>query len=138
MNLVISLRNWVVSTNYLGDNPILQVDSPDSAPHQIPPNIDGSRPDIYGRSRDFQFELIGEAKTSSDLDTKHSAKQFSSYLKWCALSEMRTFVLATEWDHVRYAYATLKKLTFDLNIKNSKFAVQDEFGQIRAKSNDWI
>ena len=61
---------------------LVQIDSPDSL--NLPPKtVEGYRPDIY-----YQFDkllVIGEAKTSNDVERQHSRAQYESYLKECAI-----------------------------------------------------
>lgn len=60
---------------------LIQIDSPDSL---NPPSktIEKYRPDAY-----YQFEellVIGEAKTSNDVEKQHSRAQYESYLRECS------------------------------------------------------
>jgi hypothetical protein len=47
-----------------------------------PPMIGNSRPDLYGERLTDGLELIGEAKTKSDLVNSHTEKQFGDYLSY--------------------------------------------------------
>lgn len=58
--------------------------------------IDGYRPDLY-----YRFEgllIIGEAKTSDDVDKQHSRAQYESYIKECAnFQGMAFLIIAVPW-----------------------------------------
>lgn len=71
---------------------LIQFDSPDSTNHP-PETIEGYRPDAY-----YQFEnllVIGEAKTSDDVDRRHSRDQYEAYLKECASFYGQAFFVIT-------------------------------------------
>ncbi len=61
-----------------------------------PQTTEGFRPDIY---YEFQSTLIiGEAKTSNDVERIHSKMQYESYIKKCALfSGDAYFIAAVHW-----------------------------------------
>ena len=68
----------------------------------VPPvTNEGYRPDAY-----YQYEqvmIIGEAKTTEDIERKHSILQYESYLRKCSLfTGEATLVVAVPWmDHAR-------------------------------------
>ena len=77
----------IVSSDQWG---LIQMDSPESS-SPPPKTIDGYRPDVY-----YQFEnllVIGEAKTSNDVETRHSRAQYASYLKECANFDGQAFLI---------------------------------------------
>jgi len=60
---------------------------------------EGFRPDVY-----YQYEdtlIIGEAKTSEDIERIHSYAQYESYIKKCSLFQGNAlFIIAVPWiDH---------------------------------------
>ena len=66
----------------------------------LPPlTSEGFRPDVYYLLNDRL--IIGEAKTSDDIDRLHSKGQYESYIKKCSLFQGdATFILAVPWmDH---------------------------------------
>lgn len=68
--------------------------------YALPPlTSEGVRPDVYYCYRDTL--IIGEAKTSSDIDRLHSREQYESYIKKCALFQGEAILLiAVPWmDH---------------------------------------
>lgn len=66
----------------------------------LPPlTSEGFRPDVYYCYQDVL--IIGEAKTSADIERLHSREQYESYIKKCSLfSGNATFLIAVPWtDH---------------------------------------
>lgn len=66
-----------------------------------PVTNEGYRPDAY-----YQYKkvlIVGEAKTSEDIERKHSIMQYESYLRKCALFPGdATLIVAVPWlDHAR-------------------------------------
>lgn len=64
-----------------------------------PPTSEGFRADVY-----YQYNetlVIGEAKTSDDIERLHSREQYESYIKKCALYQGNaTLLVAVPWmDH---------------------------------------
>ena len=70
---------------------------------------EGYRPDVM-----FQYDgvlIIGEAKTSDDIDREHSIRQYESYIKKCALFDGRaTFLLAVPWDYTPVANNIVRRI----------------------------
>ena len=72
------------------DKWLIQIDSPDSTNYP-PKTAEGYRSDVY-----FQFEnllVIGEAKTSNDVENKRSRAQYASYLKECSRFHGQAFFI---------------------------------------------
>ena len=74
---------------------LILTDNPESK--EAPPStIEGYRPDLF-----FCFNkilIIGEAKTSKDVDKPHSQAQYLSYLKKCNIFEGKAYLLlAVPW-----------------------------------------
>lgn len=66
----------------------------------LPPlTEEGFRPDVYYHYNDIL--IIGEAKTSADIERLHSREQYESYIKKCSLHQGRAvFIIAVPWmDH---------------------------------------
>lgn len=138
MSLVCRLEDFSKRCEFLGMEPLVYLDNPQSDSQNSPIHIDSFRPDLYARSRSGGFELIGEAKTATDLDTVHSTKQITAFLLWTARSSNRGFLLATQWDFVRHANSILKNMRDNLGITEANYAVLDQFGNLVSKSNEWI
>lgn len=66
----------------------------------LPPlTSEGFRPDVYYCYQDIL--IIGEAKTSSDIERMHSKEQYESYIRKCYLHQGNAiFIVAVPWmDH---------------------------------------
>lgn len=66
----------------------------------LPPlTNEGFRPDVYYCYRNIL--IIGEAKTSSDIERLHSREQYESYIRKCSLYPGKAiFIIAVPWiDH---------------------------------------
>ena len=62
---------------------------------------DGFRPDVFYEYQEVL--IIGEAKTSEDIDTPHSREQYESYIKRCSRFNGKAYLmLAVPWtEHAR-------------------------------------
>lgn len=81
------------------------LDTPDSG--SKPPLIQGYRPDIYVNSPNWI--IVGDAKTATDWDRRHSHDQYRAYVKECAQYKGHSlFILAVPWQVERSARARLK------------------------------
>lgn len=76
-----------------------------------PPRIHGYVPDVYATNVPTTSTLIGEAKTRTDLETEHSEKQISAFLRYLAQTQDGIFVLGVPLS----AVATAKRLVRRLN-----------------------
>ncbi len=138
MDLVICLERWLRTCDFLGDDPLIYVDSPASSIQKTPFLIDSYRPDVYAKSRQFDREVIGEATTPKDLNTTRSKNQLEAFLRRSTESTNCALIIATRWDYVRYANSTLKCLYSCRDISKPNYAILDQFGNVRVISNDWI
>ena len=59
---------------------IIEDASSNSLGESVPP-IRGYIPDLYGYSFDHGIQVIGEAKTSNDINNKHTEKQLRAFLE---------------------------------------------------------
>ena len=74
------IKNWVKS-NFGGYNlTIIDDDSGNPLGYSVP-NIRGKKPDLYGHSFKHGIEIVGEAKTSNDINNKHTEKQLKAYIE---------------------------------------------------------
>lgn len=106
--LVNELKQWII-TNREGDEEFfIWTDSAQNGASQAPIRIESFVPDVYAKSLSQAKQIIGEAKTPRDLDTKHTEKQLTAFLRYCSRNEGAFLVLAVPWDHVRYARSLVK------------------------------
>jgi len=81
----------------------------------IPPQtLNGYRPDVYYSHNDLL--MIGEAKTSKDLERKHSISQYKSFMNTCAqFTGKKYFFLFVPWNEFISAKNLLKRLQKQYN-----------------------
>jgi hypothetical protein len=138
LDLVSCLETWVLTCDFLGSDPMIFIDSPNSSIQKSPPTISSYRPDIFAQSRLFDREIIGEAKTPVDLDTKRSRAQLEAFIRKSSENTSRALILATRWDYVRYANSLLKQLCKENEIPLPNYAIIDQFGSAMVKSDGWL
>jgi len=69
-------------------------DLPDAV--EKPDFIAGFRPDLFARAPG-RLTLIGEAKTTTDLETEHTQRQVAAFLQFLSSVPGAVFVMATPW-----------------------------------------
>lgn len=71
--------------------------------------IEGYRPDVFYQYSDLL--IIGEAKTSNDIERLHSKQQYESYIRKCSLFYGQAmFMLAVPWMDHAAAYNIVEKI----------------------------
>lgn len=74
-----------------------------------PLTVEGYRPDVFYQYNDLL--IIGEAKTSDDIERLHSKQQYESYIRKCSLFTGRAiFMLAVPWMDHAAAYNIIEKI----------------------------
>ena len=106
-NLVDRLTSWVAREYCLGSTAAILVDRQGVIGPQRPPNIGGFVPDVYLAAS--AHRVIGEAKTSRDIETSHSESQLMAFLQYCGTTK-GLFVLAVPWYRVPYAHNLLQRM----------------------------
>lgn len=75
----------------------LFVDGDHARSHGCPPQLEAVRPDLYARARVTRHVVIGEAKTTFDIETVHTAIQLSTYFRHLAAEESGELLLAVPY-----------------------------------------
>ena len=75
-----------------------------------PPLINGFIPDVYAVGMVEARTIIGEAKTSRDLETQHSRAQFEAFLTHLTDCRNAQLVIATPWTSVNTAKAIIRSI----------------------------
>jgi hypothetical protein len=97
MRLVSNIVHWIRETRACDDLCIL-VDDPTEAGLDKPPNIGGYQPDVFAKAVVRQpITIIGEAKTTYDLETNRSELQLISYLSYLKSASDPFLVMSTSW-----------------------------------------
>ena len=61
---------------------------------EVPPLINGFRPDVYARNQTGSSVVIAEAKTDKDFDNKHTENQIKSFVNYLEQSRNGFFILS--------------------------------------------
>jgi len=107
--LVKSIVDWIASTYFNGEVRHILADLPDRNVHSRPRKIGEAIPDAYALLPTGGV-VIGEAKTSTDLENRHTEGQLRSYLRFCKLSPESLIVIAVPWPVTALAKDRLKYL----------------------------
>src|SRR5439155_11336946 len=93
-----------------------------------PPAIGGYRPDVYARDAPVTMVIIGEAKTSQDIETEHTKKQFTAYLTHLTMVGQGILIIAVTWKTVAAVRRVLGRIVCDENVKGNsvKVVILDE------------
>ncbi len=93
--------------NTVGETYCCFIESDITDGHALPQlTAEGFRPDVMYQHQNIM--IIGEAKTSKDVDRAHSLLQYESYIKKCSLFVGEaTLIIAVPW----MEYATVYNIT---------------------------
>ncbi len=92
INLVRLMFAWTSEHLLNNDHGSVFIDLPETKTFaKPPPIIDQYRPDLYSLKNNVL--IIGEAKTTNDLDSIHSKNQFISYFRTCEMHEGNSILI---------------------------------------------
>ena len=97
IGLVQRLVAWVEIHWASEQDGLLYVDDPSRTAADKPPTILGYTPDVYWKALTGHSVLIGEAKSAYDVETRHSRKQFASFISHLSSVEEGTLLIAVPW-----------------------------------------
>lgn len=104
---------------------MLKVDLQHSPGDELPPLVEGFRPDVYGRNNQMGVTLIAEAKTDNDIDNKHTHRQVMSFISYLERQNKGYFILAVTGIGANRAKTLLRFACKELNVKNTTIEVFD-------------
>jgi len=107
---VSALVTWIAVEHFGGQKGSLLVDSPESILNAKPTEVAGFIPDVIGPGLPGGAVVVGEAKTTRDLENQHTRQQLEAYLRYCAARPGSIFVFAVPWHMTRYARSLLKNV----------------------------
>jgi len=101
---------WIVARH--GHNLGLSVlqDSQHVPPGRRPGFVGGFVPDVIAQTVPGSFYIIGEAKSSTDLDTPHSRRQLQGYLRHLSVQSEPQLVMATPLLMIGLAKSIVRQL----------------------------
>lgn len=92
---------------------------------ELPPLIDGYRPDVYVRQDQKGLLVIAEAKTDNDIDNPHTRAQLTSFISYLEKRKQGCFVLVVTGVGATRAKTLLRFLRMELQVKSTKLEVFD-------------
>ena len=95
---------------------------------ETPPRIGNSTPDVFIKNCDSIGCVIGEAKTTKDLDKPHTKKQLVDYLSYCHTRNSSIFMLAVPWTSVARAKNLIRLTIRKHGLYSAKWVVVDDLG----------
>jgi hypothetical protein len=100
-----------IETNFPPERFIVCSDAPGS--FDKPPRIAGFVPDVFATDAPRTTVVVGEAKTAADLQTAHSQRQISEFVRFVAAQQRGIFLLAVPWQAGLAARRVLNGVQFD-------------------------
>ena len=91
----------------------------------IPQIINGHRPDLYAVLKRQQV-VIGEAKTSFDIEHNHSFNQFEAFLAYLEKGKDNQLMLSVPYECLEKTQFVLEKLRDDMKLKRTRLMIFDE------------
>jgi hypothetical protein len=126
IELVDLIIDWV--RNEYSSNPAMLLfhDKPGAPKDQKPYRINGFVPDVYAVDAPTTTTIIGEAKTPSDLETKHTISQIKGFLNLLVYREKPVFVISTPLNAMPSAKRLLMDVLESLPANNLQVIMLDE------------
>lgn len=99
--LVLKLTEWIEENLLDGDKAFLFADiDRRSNSFKTIKVLNGYQPDVFVKIPNKQVMIIGEAKTSKDIDREHSINQYKSYFDTCKICEGLCYLIfAVQFSH---------------------------------------
>lgn len=113
MGLVRQLVAWVQIHRAGEQDGLLFVDDPSRVAADKPPVVLGYTPDLYWEALAGRSVLIGEAKSAYDVESRHSRKQFASFVSHLSFVEDGTLLVAVPWHVVPQAKSLIRAIQRD-------------------------
>jgi hypothetical protein len=113
--LVDSIKKWLLEYKQSSSNLCVFCDSPSRSSQDKPPAIEGFIPDIYAIIPNGELVIVGEAKTWSDIESRHSIAQFGAFLRYCSTRKNTMLVIAVPWDMVNCVKSLVRFLQKSTN-----------------------
>lgn len=96
-SLVLALTNEISIYHGRAFSPIIYCDVQDELINDLPPIIGGNRPDVFAHDIRTSMVIIGEAKTSNDIDNSHTLTQLDSFFAYLRNQPGAEFWMAVPW-----------------------------------------
>lgn len=96
-NLVQALAGEISGDPIWATSPIVYCDIQDGVAIDLPPIIGSNRPDILARDIGASLSIIGEAKTSGDIDNRHTYEQLASFFDYLCSQSRGELWMGVPW-----------------------------------------
>ena len=123
IRLVEALSFWISKSLLNGDDGLMFIDRSDRKSFEKPPKIGRYIPDVYVPSVPKHQMIIGEVKTSNDLEKKHSINQIYEFISKCDEVENSIFILAVPWYVVPLARSIINEIVRNSNAINVEIKI---------------
>lgn len=90
----------------------------------IPPILEDVRPDVFARDNVSKVAIIGEAKTTKDIDNPHTESQLITYFSFLAHEGTGRLMLSVPWKGLDEMYYLAKRTQRIANAQIIPFTVQ--------------
>lgn len=102
---------------------------------EIPPVIDGFRPDVYAGKLEEVFIVIAEAKTDNDIDNRHTRDQVTSFINHLDRKKKGLFVLAVNGHKSDLAKTVLRFVRMEIGGVRTEIEIFDgcDFWRLRSE-----
>ena len=96
--LVHALAREISGDSVWANPPIVYSDiQDDTITSEAPPIIGGNRPDVFARDIGASLSIIGEAKTSGDIDNRHTFDQLESFFDYLRVQPKAELWMGVPW-----------------------------------------
>lgn len=112
-----------VEKNFPPEKFVVCSDAPGSS--EKPPRIMGFVPDVFAADAPRNTVVIGEAKTLADLQTAHSQKQMSEFVRFVAAQRRGVFLLSVPWQASLRAQRFLQSVQIDWKVTTPTLVILD-------------
>ena len=92
---------------------------------ELPPLIDGFRPDVYAKNSQIGLIVIAEAKTDNDIDNRHTHGQITSFINYLERQKKGSFILAVTGIGADRAKTLLRFTRRELGVESTMIEVFD-------------
>jgi hypothetical protein len=124
--LVQAIKRWIETQTDFPKQMAILIASPNSPPDHQPPSVGGRIPDVFAQSSELNRVIIGEAKTTADIETQRSRNQFTDYLRFLGTQEQAMLVVAVPWDRVNQARSLLRSIQEKTKTHHVKITVLEK------------
>lgn len=123
--LVKDIRFWIESKYHGRGLTFIWIDNCVEEGFTQQKRIDNFIPDVFAKCISEDLEIIGEAKTGADIQSRHSEEQLQSYLKYCDVNHS-IFILAVPYIFKAFANNLLRSLRPQTESLRAKIFIIDD------------